>query len=538
VLTETLVDTTVADEVAAAVAAAGIHVVFGHPGGEVVHLIDAFERQGIRFILAHHETFAAFMACGYGEITGRPGVCLATLGPGATNMVTGTAGALLERAPMLAITGSMAISAPAGATHQRLDVNALYAPVTKKSIAVTDRDPAHVVAQAIALTTEGRLGPVHLSVPSDVAAGSSTRSAPASTVANDVATSTAAVSAAELDTARRLIAGSRRPAIVAGLRASRAEIGAALTALTHALSAVVSVLPKAKGVIAEDDPLFVGVIEMAGNDIVVDLLDNADLVIAVGLDAVEMDKPWRLGASVIVVDTVPNSDGYFTAAVDLVGDIADTLRALTPSAPLTSEWQAGTLDDHRLELRAHVCAPSDRLTAWQAVDAVRAAMPRSTVATTDVGIHKMLVGQAWTTYEPRTFFMSNGLSSMGYGIPVAAASWLVEPARPVVSFVGDGGLGMYLGELETLTRIGADVLIVVFADQSLELIKRAQLRSEIPTTGTHFGNPRFDVIADAFGIAGREVRTPDELGPAVAELTAQTGVRLLAVHIDGNDYRL
>lgn len=537
-LTETLVDTTVADEVAAAVAAAGIHVVFGHPGGEVVRLIDAFERHGIQFILTHHETFAAFMACGYGEITGRPGVCLATLGPGATNMVTGTAGALLERAPMLAITGSMAISAPAGATHQRLDLNALYAPVTKKSIALTDRDPGDVVAQAIALTTEGRLGPVHLTVPSDVAAGPARRSAAAPTAARDVPAPTAAVSAADLDAARRLIGRSRRPAIVAGLRASRVEIGAALTALTHALGAIVSVLPKGKGVIAEDDPLFAGVIEMAGNDLVVDLLDNADLVIAVGLDTVEMDKPWQLAAPVVMVDTVPNTDGYFTPAVELVGDIAATLRALTPRGPAAGEWSVGALDDHRRELRAHVCAPSDTLTAWQAADAVRAAMPRSTVATTDVGIHKMLVGQVWTTYEPRTFFMSNGLSSMGYGLPVAAASWLVDRARPVVSFIGDGGLGMYLGELETLTRIGADVLIVVFADQSLELIRRAQLRHEIPTTGTDFGNPRFETVADAFGIAGREVRTPDELDTAVAELTAQTGVRLLAVNIDGDDYRL
>jgi acetolactate synthase I/II/III large subunit len=530
----------VVDVIADAIARTGVRFAFGHPGGEVVALIDALERAGVRFVLTHHETAAAFMAGGYGELTGRAGVCLATLGPGATNMVTGTASALLERAPMLAITGALAAGAPPGTTHQALDLNRLYAPVTKRSIAVSAGNAADAIATALAEATCPRPGPVHLSLAADVATAAAQ---PGGHHAGEHAGGRAhrdlplpgPPSQAAMTAARRLLEGAARPAIVAGLGALDAS--AALTDLAERMGAAVAVLPKAKGVIAEDHPLFAGVLEMAGDDLVVDFLAGADALLLVGADPVEFDKPWRLKAPVVHVDRLANLDGYYPAEVELTGDVRSILPALADEGA-SAGWPVSTLQALREALRAHVSPSSRGLQPWQVVAAVRAALPRSAVATSDVGAHKFLVGQTWTTYHPRTFFMANGLSSMGYSIPVATAAWLIKPDRPVVAFLGDGGFGMYLGELETLTRLGADLLLVVFADRSLELIRRAALRRELEPRGTSFANPDFQAIGKAYGIDARQVTSIDELRAAVEVLVPRPGVRLLAAVVDGDDYRL
>lgn len=523
----------VADVLARTIASAGIRFAFGHPGGEVVLLIDALRRNGVPFLLTHHEASAAFMALGHGEITGKPGVCVATLGPGATNLLTGVASGLLERAPLLALTGALSSAAPAGTTHQALDLNALYRPVTKASWAVTADDAGPKVRSALDLTRRPRRGSVHLSVPADVAAS---RAVTDEDPAGPSQPALAGRDPDAIDRAIRILAVASRPAIIVGLGAVQTHSAEPVVALARALRAPVATLPKAKGVFPEDDPWFAGTLEMAGDDLVVEFLTDADAIIAVGVDPVEFDKPWRLQAPVIRVDELPDPDGFVPIDVDLVGDVPATLQRLA-QAGRPSSWPSDSTASLRARLRDLLRPHGARLHPTDVVDAVRAALPREAIATSDVGAHKMLVGQAWSSYAPRTFFMANGLSSMGYSIPVATAACLLRPDRPVVAFVGDGGLTMYLGELETLVRAGVDLLIVVFADRSLELIRRAQLRREVPTEGTSFSDPDFSALGSVFGITCVEVDTKAALERALPSLLVRRGVRLLAVRIDGADYR-
>ena len=342
---------------------------------------------------------------------------------------------------------------------------------------------------------------------------------------------------AALGRAAGMLARARRPAIITGLTAARLRVEDAVRAAAEALGAPVALTPKSKGVVPEDHPLFLGVLDMAGDALVSEVLDRADLILAIGCDIVELDRAWTWRAPVIHVAVSPNVDGYYRAEVELVGPIGETLaRLLAEARP--GDWEAGEIERGRAAVLDHVRQPGARLQPWQVVERVQAQVGPEALATCDVGAHKMVVGQVWQTQRPRDFFMANGLSSMGYSIPTAMAAHLVDPSRRVVAFLGDGGLGMYLGELETLVRIGARLTIVVFADRSLELIRRAARKRDIESDAVVFDNPDFAALGRAFGITASEVETPEELDGAVARSLEGVGVHLVAARIDGADSRL
>ncbi|MCC7355966.1 MAG: thiamine pyrophosphate-binding protein [Anaerolineae bacterium] len=534
--TMTTSDTMVADVIAQYLTRLGLRYVFGHPGGETAHLIDAFRRAGVPFLLTHHEATAAFMAAAYGDLTGIPGVCLATLGPGATNMVTGVANAYLDRSPVVALTAQLSLNGPKGATHQLLDLNQLYGAVAKGSRLVTAENVYAAVREATAVALEERPGPFHLAVPSDVAAIKVTPLAHSDTAApTNSVPSPSPQALAKMDA---LLARSSRPAIIAGLGALRSQAQDAVTNLAHRWRAPVAVTPKGKGLIPEDDPLFAGAIEMAGNDIVVGFLQRADLILAAGLDVAEMDKPWLLGAPVIHLDTVPNREGYYPTEVELCGNVRPLLNQVTERVSRQGAWTDEELAQHRARLRDYVCPPSARLQPYQVVETFREAMGREAMATCDVGANKFLVGQVWKTYRAGTFMMSNGLSSMGYSIPTAATMKLLNPQRQVVAFVGDGGLSMYLGELETLKRLQIGLPIVVLVDNSLELIRRSQERRGYVEIGTTFTNPDFGLLARSFGLPYYQVTNVDECRRAAEEVIQANRLSLIAAEIDGHDYHL
>jgi len=528
----------VADVLAEQLAASGIRYAFGHPGGEVAVLMDALEQAGLKYVLTHHEATAAFMAQGVGELTGTPGLCVATLGPGATNLVTGVANALLDRSPLLAITGSLATDGPLGKTHQDLDLLALFKPLTKATFIVTDHNASTVIDEAFAISLAEPRGPVHLALPSDVAG--STCVIPKQRTFKGVRQPERTTELYEtgIDLSRRRLEQAQRIAIVAGLRANTREIADALCAFAQSVHAVIAVTPKAKGVFPERDSSFAGVIEMAGDDIVIDLLQKADLVVTVGLDVVELDKPWRLGASILDIDSVhPGEPRYFEAEVELYGDIASALSRLS-SVDANSRWAAEELSEHRRRLGRFISPASDMLSPSEVVATVQRHFPDETIVVTDTGAHKFLVAQAWCSTHPNTYFLSNGLSSMGYGLPVAAAASLAQMERPVVAFVGDGGLTMYLGELETLSRLGIDLTVIVFIDNSLELIRRSQLARGLPEAGTHFANPDYALIASAYGIHGHRAANAEALDDAIEAARQDGGIHIVAAEIDRNAYQL
>ena len=558
---------TVADLIARAVAGAGTQVAFGHPGGEVIRVIDALERAGVRFVVTHHEEAAVFMAMGYGEFTGRPGVSVATIGPGAANAVGGVAAAWLERAPMIALTATRRPDGAPLSTHQLLDLNALFAPIAKASITLTAENATETVAAAVELASRPRPGPVHLAVSSEVAGAMPIDSREGVGRAPAPDDRKAAGNVANLPglagRAADLLARARRPAVVVGLGLLDPRRAPAALRLVRALGAPVVATPKAKGIVPEDDPLFTGVLEGAGHERVVGFLRQADLLLCLGVDSVEFARPWRLDAPIIHIDDFPPNDGlagdgYYEPEVELVGDVPGALAALEAAMEARSSrtsgggWTHREIAGHRHDLEEYLHSGGGGLRSLDVVEALRSALPRSAIATVDVGAHKVLIGQAWRSFAPRTYFVANGLSSMGYAVPVAAAIRLAQTdapdssavpdapvvASPVVAFVGDGGLSMYLGELETLVRLGVDILVVVFADESLELIRLSQVAAGLPEVGTTFANPDWQALGRAFGIPVHELETVAEVPAAVARAVGGRGPRLLVVHIARGSYRL
>jgi acetolactate synthase-1/2/3 large subunit len=546
---------TVAEVIAGAVAQAGTRVAFGHPGGEVVRIIDALERAGVRFVVTHHEETAVFMAMGYGEFTGRPGVSVATIGPGAANALGGVAAAWLERAPLIALTATRGPDGAPRSTHQLLDLSALFEPISKASSTLTAENATETVAWAVALAGAPRPGPVHLAVSSEVAVASpiGAPTAGASAQPPDEGRPAAAGEFAALATrAADLLSAARRPAVIVGLGVVDQGRAPAALEFIRALGAPAATTPKAKGVVPEDDPLFAGVLEGAGHEQVVAFLHEADLIVCLGIDSVEFARPWRLAAPIIHVDDFP-SDGYYQPEVELIGDVPAAMAALEAAVRAGSGrrtaagWTHKQIADQRHALQEYLHSGGGGLRSVDVVDALRSALPRSSIATVDVGAHKVLLGQTWTSFAPRTYFVANGLSSMGYAVPVAAAIRLAQadapdspaaPDAPVMAFVGDGGLSMYLGELETLVRLGIALLVVVFADESLELIRLSQVAAGLPEVGTTFTNPDWQALGRAFGIPVLELESVGDVPATVARAVGAQGVRLLVAHIARGSYRL
>lgn len=512
----------------------------GHPGGEVVDLIEGLRASGLEFVLTRHETSAAFMADAMAAATGVPGVCVATLGPGATNLVTGVAQAWLDRSPVIALTGQLPDDRFDITTHQKLDLRAVYAPITKWQAHVSATNAGDVVDRALRVALRPRRGPVYLEVPSDVPRQDAP--ARASPVGHSHAMPpelTPAIDVGPAGAAAQLLTRSARPLILAGMDANDDVTSARLLAFAEEWSIPVIDSPKSKGVFREDHPLFLGTIEMLGTAKLFELIDTADLVLMVGLDPVELDRDWTADAKLIHLDTVPNDDRYFHESVEVIGPIheaIDAIRSLCGTGH--AKWPAEEVRRWRDDFRAFVSPRRDGLTAQRVLAAIRDALPEDAIATCDVGYNKAVTGQCWTAYAPKTFFMSNGLSSMGYGLPAAIGLKLVHPDRPVVCVLGDGGFAMTMAELETAARLGLGVIVVVLADDALSQIKAGQERRGYPVTGTTFGSLDYVALARGFGAAGYDVTSEAECRRAIAAARDARGPSLIAAHVDASAYQL
>lgn len=548
---------TVAFAIASRLAEAGVTHAFGYPGGETLDLLEAFRAAGISFVLTRHEAAAAFAAGAYGELTGRPGVCLATLGPGATNLVSGIAAAYLERAPVLAFTAQLPRSRRETTTHQRIDLNALFRPVTKGSFLLDPSDARRTLEKGIQLATAARPGPVHFEVPSDVPRAVCGDAIGRGFFAGLTRAKGAAAAPAPCayDAATRVVAAAARPVMLIGVGARTAG-QAAVTALAEAGGLPVVVTPKAKGLIPESHPLFGGVVEMLGKKHVLDWLAAADAFVYVGFDPVELDMLWEYQAPGVLIDEIPDQDAYYRVDAELTGPIGPVMSGWLER--VTSAGGAGepyaVLHGARghnygataaggLREALHRClsveASPGLLSPREVVEAVRcAAGSPDAMVTTDVGAHKMAVGQLWRTDSAGCFLMSNGQSSMGYGLPAAITAKLIHPGREVVAMIGDGGLGMYLGELETVKRLGLNLPVVVFADRQLSLIAMGQERRGYPRQAVDFGNPDFSLLARGMGGHGAVAASPEQLRDEVRAAFGRRTFSLIAVPVDDSLYRV
>ncbi len=518
-----------AEAIAETLAGRGVDFVFGLPGGEVLALIDACRRAGLRFLLTGHESSAATMAQVFGQIKGVPGVCVSTLGPGATNLVTGVANAFLDRAPLLVFTAQIPGAALSTMSHQRVYLDRLFAPITKRSLTLGTADSREATSSSIALALAPRPGPVHLSLPSDVALQEcALRPAMEKPAAGRWA------GEEMLPSIAARINSSERPLVLIGLGAEPST-AATIRALVDRLQAPFLVTPKVKGILPEDDPRFLGVASgMAIDRDIVETIRAADLVVAIGFDPVECDKTWFADVEIVAIDSVSMTEGRYRP-LEAIGDIVALAAALTAVVE-PKPWPEDLLSCRREAIaRAPTAAPRG-LSPLRLIEELRSTFPRDGLVTCDVGSHKLLMGQFWRTYQPGTFFMSNGLSGMGYGIPAAVGAQLAYPDRPVLAVVGDGGMLMMLHDLVLIRELNLPIIIVVFSDSSLSLIRVSQQRRGLPTYGVDFPGPNFAAIAEAFGICGRRAQSAGEVRMEVERALASRRPLVLEVPTDLNEY--
>jgi acetolactate synthase-1/2/3 large subunit len=527
-----------AEVVAEALASAGTQHIFAYPGDPIIELMECSRARGIDIVLARREGTAAFMAEASAMLTGAPGVCLSTLGPGSTAMVNGVAAAHTDRVPMIALSGQIETSREQYFTHQVIDHKMLYSSITKWAGRIESTAVGTIMRKAFSLAQAERPGAVHLTIAGDVskepASDLSFRTPPTAAALNTIAV-TRADGAPDPN---HLLASAQHPVVLAGIGATRAGATDALVRFAERLSVPVVVSPMAKGVYPEDHPLFAGVLDMACNKLIWQLLEESDLIVTAGFDAVELIKPWKIATPVLHIDALQNTDQIYASDVECIGAVDAVLDWLCESFIGEPRWATTEVAAHRKRLADayYQGAVSGRLNPTDVVDAVRAAMPDDTIATTDVGSHKLLVGQGWRTPAPRRLLMTNGLSSMGFGVPAAIAAKMVHPALPVVALVGDGGFAMAATEIRLAAARGLGVVFVVFVDGSLNRIELKQMVQSYPSTATRIEDMDLVGLAAAMDCDGVRVESVAELEKALAYVDDLSRPLIVEARIDPSQY--
>lgn len=531
--------TTTARRVAQALAARGARHAFGMPGGETLPLLQALDDEGIRFILIRHEGSAGFAAAAAAQLSGAPGVCVSTLGPGATNLTTPLAGALLDRDPVVALTGEGPTGLRNVYTHQVLDQTGLLRHAVKHAVTLTAQEAWREVPLALRHLYTGRPGPVLLAMPQDVSV------APQPQRLVDTFTPAPALPAPEaVAAAAARLRAARRPFVLVGLGAMADAAAAPLRAVVEALDAPTLTTYKAKGALPASHPRCVGAFGLSSTADAVwqRALAEADLLLAIGLDPVELRPQWLPGwdaaLPLVAVDTTPPLDLTHPLACCLVGDLPLTLRALAEALGPASgaEWPPDAVSGWRAAHDALFEEDGEAMGPAAAVRATQAGLPQDAIVTLDVGAHRITASQLWRCEAPNRLLQQNGLCSMGYGLPAAIAAKLTRPAATVAALIGDGGLWMTLGELGTAAELGLDLVIVYFSDQSLALIEEKQRRMRLPRLGVGFQNPEVTALARAFGAEGRRVTEPAALTAEVGAAVARGGLTLIEAVIDPRHY--
>jgi acetolactate synthase-1/2/3 large subunit len=477
----------------------GTRYVFGYPGGQNAPFLEAMVGSGVEFVLVTHEACAGFMADTYGRLTGKPGACLSTLGPGATNMSTGVGNAFLDRVPLLAFTAQMGHFWKGRTVQMHIDHQKLYAPITKWTAELKTGQIYPTLKKAVEISLQEQPGPVHLDLPEDVVDESSPETAEGFRMAPSPMPP---FDSKALKKAIELIQKAQFPLVAFGLTMNRAGATKELQEFinTHRLPAVSTLM--AKGHVEEDGSQFVGVVGRARREVVAEYYKPADLIIAIGYDPVEFNyEDWvGKGVPIIHIDTVPaDIDGAYSVPCQIIGSIREILRALNNLPRLNHRWDLEALAKHRRKLHVAMTPPQKHFAPHQALLAMREMLPGDGILVADVGAHTHVIGQLWDTGGPGNFLVSNGWSSMGFGIPAAIAAKLIQPERPVVACVGDGGFLMMVGEINTAVRLKLPVVFVVFRDNFLSLIKVKQTRKKFRTHGVQLFDSSYRSSDNFFG---------------------------------------
>lgn len=517
----------------------GVERVYGVPGEETEDLLFALEDSPVCFVPTRHEQGAAFIANVHGRLTGRAGVCLSTLGPGATNLVTGLADAHLDKAPVVAITAQGSMDRMHHESHQAIDVLEMMQPVTLYRARVSSpRVVTEVVRKAFKLAEQEKPGVAHIELPEDMARREVEDSAP-------LARRMVRRPAPDAEAARRaaeLIADAERPLIVAGNGAIRNRASRSLTELATRYDLPVVSTFMGKGAISDALPQSLRTLGLGFRDVIDDAVARADLVITVGFDIAEV-KPTAFNPKgdkpIVHIDFDP-AEVYadYLPHVEVVGDVTASLQDLCrrlDGAPLSREkawWmsiRARIVDDIA---RDRLADDATHMTVPGALHIIRDQLPPDGILLSDVGSHKMWIARNYPALRPNSTIISNGLASMGIALPGAIAAHLVDPERHVVACMGDGGALMNIQELETAHRLGARFVAVILTDDDYGLISWKQERHRGTSTGTRIGNPDFAALARSFGLEACRAETPVAFSRALESALAADAATVIEVPID------
>jgi acetolactate synthase-1/2/3 large subunit len=514
--------------------AEGVQYVFGIPGEETLDLNESLADSSIQFVPVRHEQGGAYMADAYGRLTGRAGVCLGTLGPGATNLVTAVADAFLDRAPLVALTGQSDIERMHKESHQYIDLIGILRPIVKWNARVSSPEIVpEVVRKAFAVAESEKPGPTHLELPEDVMA----RPLDAAPLRRHAPVQPEPGSR-ELQRAADLIDEAQNPLVLAGNGAIRGHASRALRSFVHNTGIPVAESFMAKGLVDYEDPKALGTVGLQARDYEMAGFDDADLVIAVGYDLVEHSpKNWNPSRDkqIIVIDSVAAEvDQYYTPNVELIGDIAHVLARLA-AACTRSQTTAGTSRLHDVVMGALRDARADDhfpVRPPRALWDLREALGRHDILVSDVGLHKLWIGRMFPAHEPGTVLIANGLAGMGFALPTAIGAKLVHPDRKVVAVSGDGGFLMNCQELETAARLKTAVVNVIWENAQFGSIVWKQDKKFGRHFGVDFGNPDFVKLAEAFGVPAWRCSSAEDFPRLLGEALAKDVPSVIVVPID------
>jgi len=498
----------------------GVQYIFGLPGEENLAVMEALKDSKIRFILTRHEQGAAFMADVYGRLTGQAGVCLATLGPGATNLVTGVADANSDGAPLVAITGQVGTERMHITSHQFLDLTKIFEPITKRTKLVLRPDTINEIVRLAFKYAQGeRPGATHIDLPVDIAKlPAPENEAPLLKV---METNTGKAELASIEKAAGEIFRAKCPVILAGNEAIRKNSAKAITKFAESLNIPVINSMMAKGVIPADSSCYLMTIGIPNRDYANLILEKADLVIAIGYDIVEYAPiKWNKNPAHKIIH-VSNSQAhinkYYQCEVQVVGDITDSLRKIAHRSTVRELPQELFAIKEKFLQAYHEDIAVDQfpLKPQRAIAAVRKILGREDILLSDVGAHKMWIARHYDCYNPNTCIISNGFATMGIGLPGAIAAKLVHPEKKVLTITGDGGFMMNAQELETAARLKLNIVVLVFNDSGYGLIRWKQMDQYHETCFVDFDNIDYVKLAEAMNCIGYKINQAEDLLPTL-----------------------
>ncbi len=512
----------------------GVEIIFGIPGEENIDVMDVLLDSKIRFITTRHEQGAAFMADVYGRLTGKAGVCFSTLGPGATNLVTGVADANMDRSPVVAVAGQAATTRMHKESHQHLDLVNLFRPITKYSTQI--REPEiipEIVRKAFKQAQAEKPGACFIDFPENIAGMEVDDKA-----SLKVQSAMAPVPPPQkIQQAAAIISAAKYPLIMAGNGVIRAGASDDLAAFAEKLNIPVATTFMAKGAIPSSCRLSLGAVGLQAHDYVACGFDRADVIICVGYDMVEYHpRLWHheKNRQIVHIDaTAAEVDEYYIVASGVIGDIGDALRNIAAEARPQQRFPAASLRQAIVEeLSEHAEDSSFPLKPQKIICDLRHVLRNQDIVISDVGAHKLWVARLYPTERPNTCIISNGFASMGIGVPGALAAKLAFPDRTVVTVTGDAGFLMNSQEIETALRIGTPFVILIWTDREYGLITWHQVRRFGRPSHIEFNNPDFVKYAESFGAKGYRVESAADLVPTLKRAVADDTVVVIDCPVD------